>query len=312
MRYIDGNILSALDFHARDSLRKIAKRLRMKKETLAYHIRRLKKEGVLKGFYIVPDTTKLGLTSFKVMIKYQNIDVETEKKLLNDLINTPEIGWVVKCDGTYDLMFICWVKSAFEFEKIFAKIMNAYSQFFYSRDMVILTENHARRHTYLSHKKMEDEEVVYRGEPKNICDETDLKLLEILKKDAREECVAMAQKIGLTPEAIVYRIKQLIKKGVITAFRPRIDLKKIGYYYYNIMFRLRSISAIPKIFSYLAERRNVSYYTRYIGSYDIGVDVEIESPEKFRQLLEELREKFGEHIINYDYVLIYDELKISY
>ncbi len=308
----DLEILCALDFHAREPLSAIGKRLRMRKETLAYHIRRLRDAGILKSYYVVPDTTKMGLTSYKVMIRYQNISLETERKMLEELVAAKEVGWAVKCEGAYDLLLICWVRRAFEFESFFAKLMDSYSQYFYLRDIVIVTENHARRRTYLSSKEAGNEEVSYSGEPKNVCDETDLVIIEELKKDAGETNVAIAKKAGLTPEAVAYRIRQLVKRGVIAAFRPRIDLKKLGYYYYNVMFRLHSTSAIPKIFAYLQERRNVTYYTRYLGFYDMGIDVEIESPEKFRELLNELREKFGKHIINYDHVLIYDELKISY
>lgn len=305
-------ILCALDFHAREPLSVIGKRLRMRKETLAYHIRRLKEDGILKSFYIVPDTTKLGLTSYKVMLKYQNIDLETERKMLVELAAAKEVGWLAKCEGAYDLLIICWVKGAFEFERFFAKFMDTYSQHVYLRDVVIVTENHACRRTYLSQKETEHEKVFYKGEAKDVCDETDLKIIDMLKVDAGITNVVLGEAVGLTPEAVAYRIKQLVKKGVIAAFRPRIDLKNLGYYYYNVTFRLRSTSAIPKIFAYLGNRRNVTYYTRYIGNYDMGIDVEIESPEKFRALLDEFREKFGEQIVNYDYVLIYNELKISY
>ena len=308
----DKRVLYELDFNARASLKELGKRLRMSKGNLAYNIKRLEKSGIIKSYYMVPDTTKMGLTSYKMMVKYQNITSRIEERMLSELKKAKEVGWIAKCEGAYDLVFICWVKTPFEFERFLTRFMNSYSQYFYLRDIVILTENHACRKSYLVEEDVDKEEVFYKGEPKNICDETDIAIIDALAKNAKESNVDIAEIIGLTPEAVVYRIKQLRKKGIIATFRPRIDLGKLGYRYYNVMFRLRSTSILPQFFAYMGARKSISYYARYLGNYDVGIDIEIESPEKFRGLIDEIRGKFGEHIINYDYILIYEELKITY
>jgi DNA-binding Lrp family transcriptional regulator len=301
-----------MDFYARDSIGRLAKRLRMSEDTLNYRIKRLEKLGVIKSYHIVPDTTKLGLVSYKVMLKYQNTTPSIEKGIIGYLETADEVGWLVKTEGHYDLMFIAWVKNEFTFDEFFSGFMNKFSKYFYLRDMVVLTENHACQRTYLSYKDVQKAEVSYKGEPKNLCDEVDFKVISILMANARSPTVEIAKKIGLTPEAISYRIRELKKKGVITAFRPRIDLNKINYFYYNVMFRLNKASAIPQLFSYAMQNPNVTYFVRYVGSYDMGFDIEVESPEKFRTILAELRERFGPAIFNYNYTLIYDEVKITY
>jgi len=49
-------------------------------------------------------------------------------------------------------------------------------------------------------------------------DDTDLKILEILKKDARTKYVQIAGSVGLTEGAIRRRIRRLIEEGVIKGF----------------------------------------------------------------------------------------------
>jgi len=309
----DREILFALDFHARDSMLEIAKKLRMGEDTLSYRIKRLERLGLITKYYLVPDTTKLGLVSYKIMLKYQNITPQVEKELLKHLAQAEEVGWIVKTDGYYDLMFISWVKNEFIFDSFLSKFLEQFSEFFYIRDMVIITENHACQRAYLSSKKeIEKKEVYYAGEPKNLCDEKDRKIIGILMANAREPSVKMAQKLGLTPEAISYRIKKLKKIGAIGAFRPRIDLGKLGYQYYNVLFRLKKTSVIPKMFAFARQHPNVTYFVRYLGTYDIGFDIEVDSPAKFREVINDIVERFGYGIINYNHVLIYDELKITY
>jgi len=49
-------------------------------------------------------------------------------------------------------------------------------------------------------------------------DETDLKILKILKKDARTKFVKIAESVGLTEGAVRRRIKSLMREGIIRRF----------------------------------------------------------------------------------------------
>ncbi len=308
----DKRILYALDFHARGSFAALARKLKMREETFHYRVKQMEKKGLITGYYIVPDSAKMGKVSYKIMLKYQNVDAPKEKEFLSYLIETKEAGWVVKTEGYYDLMFMVWVGNENEFDLFFTKFLERYSSFFYLRDVIIVIEHHACRRAYLSHTGGKKEEVSYSGEARNICDETDLKIIELLTKNSRMPAVEIAPLVGLTAEAVGYRIKELKRNGVILAFRPRINLNKIGHYFYNILFRLNRMSSIPKFFTFARQNPNVVYFVRYVGMYDLGFDLEVESPEEFRKIVDELRGLFGQYIINYNYVLIYDELKITY
>lgn len=49
-------------------------------------------------------------------------------------------------------------------------------------------------------------------------DRTDLKILQILRRDARTPFVNVAKKVGMTEGAIRARVKRLMKEGVIERF----------------------------------------------------------------------------------------------
>jgi len=51
-----------------------------------------------------------------------------------------------------------------------------------------------------------------------VMDDTDLKILEILKKDARTKYVKIAESVGLTEGAVRRRIRRLTEEGVIKGF----------------------------------------------------------------------------------------------
>ena len=49
-------------------------------------------------------------------------------------------------------------------------------------------------------------------------DETDIKILEILKKNSRTKYVRVGEIVGLTEGAVRRRVKTMLKEGVITRF----------------------------------------------------------------------------------------------
>jgi len=307
----DLRILSELDFNARVSENQLARKTGLSKDIVRHRIKNLEKKGIIKKYFVVLNTPLLGQVSVKVMIKYSKTDKKIETAILSYLERKKEVGWLVETDGAFDLIFIVWVETIFEFEKLYGEFLNKFNEYFFERKMVILTENHACSKQYLD-KEKEVKEVFYRGESTRAIDSIDSEIIETLKENARIKTTELAKLIGKTPETVGYRIKSLMKKNVIQAFRAAFDLKKMGYLNYNLLLKLKTTYLLPQIFAFCKEHKNITYFTKYLGEYDMGIDIEIKNPAEFRALLQDIRQKFGESILTYDYAHIYNERKISY
>lgn len=59
-------------------------------------------------------------------------------------------------------------------------------------------------------------------------DRTDRRLLQALQKDARQPVTALAERIGLSPNATAERIRRLQREGVIAGFTLRLDHGALG------------------------------------------------------------------------------------
>jgi Lrp/AsnC family transcriptional regulator, leucine-responsive regulatory protein len=59
-------------------------------------------------------------------------------------------------------------------------------------------------------------------------DETDLKILEILQNDGRITNAKLAARIGISPPAMLERVRRLESNAVIVRFVALVDRKKIG------------------------------------------------------------------------------------
>lgn len=54
-------------------------------------------------------------------------------------------------------------------------------------------------------------------------DDIDLRIMQMLKQDARVANAAIARDVGLAPSAVFQRIRKLEEQGVITGYHARID-----------------------------------------------------------------------------------------
>ncbi len=59
-------------------------------------------------------------------------------------------------------------------------------------------------------------------------DKTDLKIIEILQKDARMSMKDIGKMVGLTPPAASQRVKKMEDSGIIKTYKAIIDFGKLG------------------------------------------------------------------------------------
>ncbi len=61
-----------------------------------------------------------------------------------------------------------------------------------------------------------------------VLDKIDLRLLEELKKNARENIATLSKKLGIPRTTVHYRIKKLVEEGIIEKFTIKPNYKKLN------------------------------------------------------------------------------------
>jgi len=304
-------ILEQLEIDARQSNAQIAKKVGLSKDAVSYRIRNLENVRLIRGYYSVLNIAKLGLIQFKVFITFQNTDSKKEEEIIEYLINDKNVGWVTSCDGYYNLMIVTWAKNSITFDKFFIKFLNKYSKYFKEREVIIIPEEYALRKSYLF-GNLDLPISYYGGEPKSNLDEKDLIITRELAKNSREQLFNISKKVNLSSEGVAHRIKKLKKEDVFLAFRPQIDSSLLGYSFYNILFRLKKTNNLEKIYEYFKKDKNVIYISKYLGDYDLGIDIEVRDQKQLRKVLTDFKDNFKEDIQSYISILIHEEHKLSY
>jgi DNA-binding Lrp family transcriptional regulator len=102
-------------------------------------------------------------------------------------------------------------------------------------------------------------------------DELDLKILDVIKNDAKLSVREIAKILNKSPSTILSRIKKLEKVGVIKGYATLIDYSKLNYQVTAITLLQVEGPYIEEVEKLLASEPNVRAVYDVTGEYDVIV-----------------------------------------
>jgi Lrp/AsnC family transcriptional regulator for asnA, asnC and gidA len=100
-------------------------------------------------------------------------------------------------------------------------------------------------------------------------DVTDRKILNILQGDARASYASIARELGVSEATVRFRVKKLLKKGVIIRFIALLDPRKIGLPITAIIMAKVDPNLLEEAFEQLASFGETHHVFQSTGEYDI-------------------------------------------
>lgn len=310
----DKKILCELDKNCRQSNNKIAKKTMMSKEVVNYRIARLVRENIITRFFGEIDTSKLGYIAYKIYLQFQNTTEEKEKEIIDYLFNHPKAAWTAICSGRWDLVTSFWAKDVYELNTHISGFMNKFSNFILNKQVITNLQYYIYSRKWLTndaHPKI----TRIGGKPGKIkLDSKGMEMLKFLTKNGREPIVNIARKIGLSDSLIIYRIRELVKKGIITAFRVDLNLEKLemGFSKSFIYLQNKTTEKENALIRFCSLHPNVTSLTQIVGPWDLELELETESFEQFHRIMRDIKNRFPDLIRSYESVLISKESGIRY
>jgi len=292
----DKRILYELDINARQSYSQIAKKVKLSKEVVRYRIENLIKNNVIFGFLLIADSRKIGLTYNKVFVSLQNVSEKEENELINYLIKNKKIAAVFKTDGKYNLFFSIISKDIEELNEILSNIENKFGKYFNEIIVNTILEGHYFCRDYLINKNTERKAIGFGLKKEEIkLDDIDKKILILLSYNPRISLVEMSKKINLSSDGINLRIKRLEKNGVIQNYILILNNNKIGQFHYKILLDLKNLTKqTENLFSdFCKNNKNIFYVCKTLTPWKFEIDLEVNNPEQYREILKEIKNKFG-------------------
>lgn len=311
----DRKILFELDTNSRQSYQEIANNVGLSKDSVFYRIKRLEREGIIQRYQTLIDVGKLGYTSFRIFYKLQNTTPEKEEEILNYLKNHRIVVWMASVEGYWAINTWILCKEISELEAFWKDFTFKYINHLADKQLSVFTDiTYFSRAYFLPDKKNEISIKFVTAPKKTEVDKTDIKILQILNLNARISLLEISEKIGLSAKQISARIRSLEERKIIIGYRTMFDLQKLGYLYYRLHIKVKNLTKERentfRQFAFI--HPNIIYDHYSICGPDLEIDIQVESIEKLRSIINELKDKFSDIIQGYDVLQYLKEYKYVY
>ncbi len=308
----DRDLLYLLDVNGRLTYSQLAKRTKMSKQLVKYRIERLEKEGFIKGYFPMIDTSKLGYTTFRLYLKFRNITPSRKEEIIEYLKKQKSIWAVVLISGKWDIALGISVKDIYGYYEVWEEILKRYLPNITDYKVSIYSPIYHYSKAYLVEQEDDSKIRILGGNEKTSFDELDINILKKLSKNARTSLVDISNELKQSAELISFRIRQLEKKGIIQGYRAMIDVEKFGYEFYKAEIRLSSYENINQILSFCHRHPNIYQTDKTIGGETIEIEFHVKSLNEMLGIIGELEKHFPKTIDWFDYITVLSEEKTTY
>ena len=292
----DRKILYELDLNCRQSNAQIGKKVGLSKQVVDYRIKRMEKEGVVKGYLTAINSFKLGFQVFRIYIKFHDVTEEKKQEIIKYFVDNPDTWVVFSIKVPIDLDIVLWVNNISKFYRFWNATLLRFEKYFAEYTTSIYVQDMVYKKTFLLDN---DEEKKSRKMYENICDGTsykidklDYELLNELALNARITLIELSKKLGCTSQNVDYHTKNLLKNNVIRGFRLNINYQKIGLQFFKIDIYLKQFKERESIIKYLETQPFFVVLNVAVGWADIEPEFVVKNVETLLEILEELNERF--------------------
>lgn len=134
-------------------------------------------------------------------------------------------------------------------------------------------------------------------------EQKDTKILYQLDLDARQSLPQIGRKVGLSPEVVFHRLKNLERRGIIEQYYAVIDPSTIGYKAYRVYVKTQDLSLAQEdaLLAWLVQNPRTWWVLSVEGRYDkdffLWVKDDYEFEREWRQFSEQFRPHINEKLI---------------
>ncbi|MCX6778347.1 MAG: AsnC family transcriptional regulator [Candidatus Micrarchaeota archaeon] len=312
----DKKMLRELDMNAKMSRKVLARRLRLSKQAVLYRIGKMQERGLLLGAITIFDSAVVGKRWFRVVLQTKSMNKDEKLAFIEFFGKHPNIVWLGEVGGNWDYVINFMADDQFAFNEIFEQILSKWGHFIQKYEVLTYINIRDQERAYLlpDYKKKRQfmlHEMRYNREVK--LDDLDRRIIGILSKDAWKSALEIGNSLGVSYKTVQNRIRALEQNGVILGYRLIVHPRKLGYESYMLFLGIHVYrpELEKKLYEFL-DHPNVTFLVKHLGTWRIGMEVEVSSAREFQDFLIELRSRFGDIISAYETFPIFHDHVINY
>lgn len=319
----DKRILHLLDMSARLPTAEIAKTVQCSRETIEYRIERLHKLGIISGAHTIFDLDLIGYRSYRLLLRLFNVNKDEKERFLHYLITHHHTWWVASIGGRWDLIINFLAKDSAQFNHLFEELVKHYGPYIQTYEILTYINIHDFPRKYIlpekskplpPQKKKQQFYHPMQYNPSLHLDQTDFDIMTSIANNALASYTQIAAEVGLTRNAIKARIHNLEQHHLILGYRLSFHPSKFGHSSYLLLLNINNLKQDREreLITFAQYNQNIIFVVKHIGKYRITFECEVENERHFHALLSEIRDRFNDILIDFDFFPIFYDHKINY
>ncbi|HFC10610.1 MAG TPA: Lrp/AsnC family transcriptional regulator [Candidatus Kaiserbacteria bacterium] len=313
---LDKKILFELDKDGRASYSKIARSVKTSPQVVKYHFEQLIEKGIIKHFWAFTDYDKMDYSFFwGYWLKFAGLTKEKEDEMYKYFNKHKYIPIVQRADGYADVLIGIISRDIFHHNEILQEIFSKYGKYITMSDIFVGLGFTKFPRSYLINKENKFQNSAISGgtTKKTKLSEIDRKIISILLVDGRMEFTKIAEILDVSVGLVHKHFNRLERDKVITKITFTIDYQKLGLLLYRVCFKIIHFDKkkIDDLYNFCSSHPNIINYVKGMGTWELLLDIEIESRKELRDLIREMKNKFKDIIHRIEINEIYEMDKFT-
>jgi Lrp/AsnC family transcriptional regulator, leucine-responsive regulatory protein len=139
---LDKRILHHLSNNARISIEELSKLVKAERDTVAYHLKKLKKMNVISAFRIDINFNKIGYKIYKILLNFRGLDKKNEEKIIDYMKNHKFSIQYLKLIGSWDAELEFEMEEGDEIYNHLGKFRESFGNLITQYEILLVSENH--------------------------------------------------------------------------------------------------------------------------------------------------------------------------
>jgi len=145
-------------------------------------------------------------------------------------------------------------------------------------------------------------------------DLVDKKILSLIVNNSRMPAIEISKRSNINIKTVISRLKKLEENKVIFGYDIFFNFNQMNLRYYKLFISVSKmvLDRYNDFLGYAKNNKNIIYLIENISSWELELEIEIESDKEFYEIVDDIKNKFPDFIKRLDVVRITNDYKHIY